>query len=166
MGQEWVESLSNETFSSIDPYTGKSWAEIPKCGPGDVERAVGAARLAFDDGPWAKMTGADRGRLIRRLAVLVGENSEELAVAEVRDNGKLLREMQGQMEALPKYYEYFSGAADKIGGDVIGSSKPNFFVYQLLEPVGVVGAITSWNSPLLIAAYKLAPASRLDARLF
>jgi len=157
VGQEWVGSLSTETFSSIDPYTGQSWAEIPKCGPGDVERAVGAARLAFDDGPWSKMTGADRGRLMRRLAGLVDENAEELAVAEVRDNGKLLREMRGQMEALPQYYEYFSGAADKIGGDVIGSSKPNFFVYQLLEPVGVVGAITSWNSPLLIAAYKLAP---------
>jgi aldehyde dehydrogenase (NAD+) len=94
---------------------------------------------------------------MRRLAGLVDENAEELAVAEVRDNGKLLREMRGQMEALPQYYEYFAGAADKIGGDVIGSSKPNFFVYQLLEPVGVVGAITSWNSPLLIAAYKLAP---------
>ncbi len=158
IGGEWVEAASGRTFDSIDPYTGQAWAQVPEGGAGDVDRAVAAARVAFDEGPWPRLPGVERARIMRRLARRIEEHAEELAVVEVRDNGKLLREMSGQAALLPEFYDYFAGAADKIGGQVLDSSKSNFFVYQLPEPVGVVGAITPWNSPLLLTAFKLAPA--------
>jgi aldehyde dehydrogenase (NAD+) len=154
----WVNAQSGATLRSMDPFTGNDWAEVPNGDASDVERAVAAARHAFDEGPWPRLTGVERARLMRRLATLLEERGEELAAMEVFDNGKLLREMSGQLQNLPGYYHYFAGAADKIGGDVVASSKPNFFVYQLLEPVGVVAAVTAWNSPLLLLSYKLAPA--------
>ncbi|MXY78498.1 MAG: aldehyde dehydrogenase family protein, partial [Chloroflexi bacterium] len=158
IGGEWVEALSGRTFDSIDPYTGQAWAQVPEAGAADVDSAVAAARGAFDEGPWPRLAGVERARIMRRLARLLEEHAEELAVIEVRDNGKLLREMAGQAALLPEFYDYFAGAADKIGGEVLDSAKTNFFVYQLFEPVGVVGAITAWNSPLMLLAYKLAPA--------
>ena len=104
------------------------------------------------------MTGFQRAACIRRLADLIGENAERLARVEVRDNGKLYREMIGQLEYLPQWYYYFSGLADKIEGRLIPSDKPNYLLYTRREPVGVVGAITPWNSPLLLMTFKLAPA--------
>ena len=95
---------------------------------------------------------------MHRLADLIGENAERLARVEVRDTGKLYREMIGQLQGLGAWYCYFSGLADKIEGRVIPSDKPNYFVYTRREPVGVVGAITPWNSPLLLMTLKLAPA--------
>jgi len=158
VGGERVEASSGKTFESINPYTGRTWATVPEAGDEDVDRAVRAAREAFDEGPWGKMTGTERARLMRRLAELISENAENLAVVESTDNGKLLREMSGQLKALPEWYYYFAGAADKIQGDTIPSDKPNFFVYTRREPIGVVGAITPWNSPLLLLTFKLAPA--------
>ena len=158
IGGQWLEATSGRTFDSIDPYTGRAWAQVPEAGAADVDRAVVAARTAFDEGPWPRLAGVERARIMRRLARLLAENADELAVVEVRDNGKLLREMAGQTALLPEFYDYFAGAADKIGGEVLDSAKTNFFVYQLFEPVGVVGAITAWNSPLMLVAYKLAPA--------
>jgi (Z)-2-((N-methylformamido)methylene)-5-hydroxybutyrolactone dehydrogenase len=117
-----------------------------------------AARRAFDEGPWGKMTGTERARLIRRLADLLAENAEYLAQIESTDNGKLIREMGGQLKALPEWYYYFAGTADKIQGETIPSDKPNFFVYTRREPIGVVGAIVPWNSPLLLLSFKLATA--------
>jgi acyl-CoA reductase-like NAD-dependent aldehyde dehydrogenase len=152
------DAQSGATFRSMDPFTGEDWAEVPDGGATEVNLAVSAARKAFDEGPWPRMPGAERARLMRRLAALVEEHGDELAEIEVHDNGKLLREMSGQLKNLPDYYYYFAGAANKIGGDVIASANANFFVYQLLEPIGVVGAITAWNSPLLLMTYKLAPA--------
>jgi aldehyde dehydrogenase (NAD+) len=154
----WVESAAGTTFRSIDPFTAREWAEVPDGTQEDVDLAVAAARRAFDEGPWPRMPGVERARLLRRLAALIEEKGAALATLEVFDNGKLLREMAGQLQNLPYYYYYHAGAADKIGGDVLASSKPNFFVYQLLEPVGVVAAVTAWNSPLLLMSYKLAPA--------
>jgi (Z)-2-((N-methylformamido)methylene)-5-hydroxybutyrolactone dehydrogenase len=104
------------------------------------------------------MTGTERARLLRRFADVLAENAEDIAVVESTDNGKLLREMGGQLKALPEWYYYFAGAADKIEGATIPSDKPNFFVYTRREPIGVVGAITPWNSPLLLLTFKLAPA--------
>jgi (Z)-2-((N-methylformamido)methylene)-5-hydroxybutyrolactone dehydrogenase len=158
VGGEWVDARSGKTFESINPYTGKVWATAPEAGEEDVDAAVVAARKAFDEGPWGRMTGTERARLIRGLADLLGENAEHLAEVESTDNGKLLREMSGQLKALPEWYYYFAGAADKIGGETIPSDKPNFFVYTRREPIGVVGAITPWNSPLLLLTFKLAPA--------
>lgn len=146
------------TFPSIDPFRGIEWADVAAAGEGDVDRAVAAARAAFDDGPWGRMTGRDRGRCMVRLAELVRRDADALAVAETRDNGKLLREMSGQVGLLPEFLEYFAGWADKVHGEVIPTEKPNFLVYTAQEPVGVVAAITAWNSPLLLLMFKLAPA--------
>jgi aldehyde dehydrogenase (NAD+) len=158
VGGEWVRALSGKTFESVNPYTGRVWATAPEAGEEDADRAVRAAREAFDEGPWGRMTGTERARLMRRLAKLIAENAENLAVVESTDNGKLLREMAQQLGALPEWYYYFAGAADKIQGDTIPSDKPNFFVYTRREPIGVVGAIVPWNSPLLLLTWKLAPA--------
>jgi acyl-CoA reductase-like NAD-dependent aldehyde dehydrogenase len=184
VGGEWVDAHSGAAFETVNPYTGKVWATAPDADAVDVDRAVRAAREAFDSGPWGTMTGTQRARLMRRLAELIAENAEAIAVVESTDNGKLLREMSGQLKALPEYYHYFAGAADKIQGDTIPSDKPNFFVYTRREPVGVVGMIAPWNSPVLLLSWKLAtalaagctvvakpaeqtPASTLDfARLF
>ncbi len=155
---EWVDAQSGETFGTVDPYTGETWAVVPRAGAADVDRAVKAARRAFDDGPWGRMTAVERARLMRRLADVIADRATEVGVVESLDNGKLLREMQGQLTGLPAYYEYFAGAADKLHGDTIPSDRSNFFIYTVREPVGVVGAITPWNSPILLMSWKLAPA--------
>jgi aldehyde dehydrogenase (NAD+) len=158
VGGEWVDARSGETFESVNPYTGKVWATAPEADEEDVDRAVRAAREAFDEGPWGGMTGTERARLLRRLAELIADNAGSIARVESTDNGKLLREMAGQMKALPEWYYYFAGAADKIHGETIPSDKPNFLVYTRREPIGVVGAIVPWNSPVLLLTWKLAPA--------
>ncbi len=158
VGGEWVAARSGETFESVNPYTGRVWATAPEAGEEDVDRAVRAAREAFDEGPWGKMTGTERARLLRRLAELIAENADLIARVESTDNGKLIKEMGGQMKALPEWYYYFAGAADKIHGETIPSDKPNFLLYTRREPIGVVGAIVPWNSPVLLLTWKLAPA--------
>jgi acyl-CoA reductase-like NAD-dependent aldehyde dehydrogenase len=158
IGGKFVDAADGSTFDSLDPYAGTPWASIPGGTVDDVDHAVAAARSAFDDGEWGRMTGFGRAALMRRLADLIGEHAERLARVEVRDNGKLYREMIGQLRYLPQWYHYFAGAADKIEGRVIPSDKPNYLLYTRREPVGVVGAITPWNSPLLLMTWKLAPA--------
>jgi (Z)-2-((N-methylformamido)methylene)-5-hydroxybutyrolactone dehydrogenase len=158
IGGEWVGAQSGKTFESTNPYTGRVWATAPEADEEDVDRAVKAAREAFDEGPWGTMTGTERARLMRRLAELIAENADDLAIVESTDNGKLIREMGGQLNALPEWYYYFAGAADKIQGETIPSHNPSFFVYTRREPMGVVGAIVPWNSPLLLLTWKLAPA--------
>jgi (Z)-2-((N-methylformamido)methylene)-5-hydroxybutyrolactone dehydrogenase len=158
IGGEWVDARGGETFESVDPFTGRVWADIPRAGAADVDDAVRAARSAFDGGPWRHTTAAERGRMMRRLGELIAVRAREVAIVESMDNGKLLREMEGQLRGLPAYYEYFAGAADKVHGDTIPSDKANFFIYTVREPVGVVGAITPWNSPILLMSWKLAPA--------
>src|SRR5438477_6856654 len=129
IGGEWVNAQSGRTFESINPYTGKVWAVVPEAAEADVDAAVRAARAAFDEGPWGRMTGTERARLIRRLAALIAENEEVLAIIETTDNGKVLRETKGQLKSLPEWYYYFAGAADKMQGETIPSDKPNFLVY-------------------------------------
>lgn len=158
VGGEWVDARSGNTFESINPYTGRVWATAPEADERDIDRAVQSAREAFDEGPWGSMTGTERAKLMRCFADLLAENAERIAIVESTDNGKLLREMGGQLKLLPEWYYYFAGAADKIQGETIPSDKPNFFVYTRREPVGVVGAILPWNSPLLLLTFKLAPA--------
>jgi (Z)-2-((N-methylformamido)methylene)-5-hydroxybutyrolactone dehydrogenase len=158
IGGEWVDARSGKTFESINPYTGRAWATAPEADEDDVDRAVRAAREAFDEGPWGKMTGTQRARLMRRFADLLAQNADEIAAVESTDNGKLIREMGGQLHALPEWYYYFAGAADKIQGETIPSHDPSFFIYTRREPMGVVGAIVPWNSPLLLLTWKLAPA--------
>lgn len=155
---EWVAALSGETFGSVDPFTAKAWATIPKCGARDVDRAVEAARRAFDDGEWSKLTATQRGHLLRRLGDLIARDADHLAAVEVQDNGKLIAEMRGQVGYIPQWFYYFGGLADKIEGGVQPIDKPEMFTYTRHEPVGVVAAITPWNSPLLLLTWKMAPA--------
>ncbi|MDT0348923.1 aldehyde dehydrogenase [Pseudonocardia charpentierae] len=157
IGGAFVDAPDGRTFGSLDPYAGEPWATVPEGTVEDVDHAVAAARTALD-GEWGAMTGFQRAALMRRLADLIGENAERLARVEVRDNGKLYREMIGQLQGLGAWYHYFAGHADKIEGRVIPTDKPQFFLYTRREPVGVVGAITPWNSPLLLMTWKLAPA--------
>ena len=110
--------LGTATFESIDPYTGEPWAVLPEATKTDVDDAVRAARAAFN-GEWTAMTGAARGRLIRRLGELITSHADDLADAETRDNGKLLREMGGQVRSLPAWYDYYAGLADKIDGRMV-----------------------------------------------
>lgn len=158
IGGQWGGAASGETFDSQDPYTAKVWARIPRCGAADVDRAVTAARAALDSGPWATMHPTQRGLLLRRLADLIARDADRLALSEVRDNGKLWAEMRGQCGYLPQWFHYFGGLADKIEGAVLPIDKPDMFTYTRHEPVGVVAAITPWNSPLLLLTWKMAPA--------
>jgi (Z)-2-((N-methylformamido)methylene)-5-hydroxybutyrolactone dehydrogenase len=144
-------------YETVDPYTGEPWARVPDADEADVERAVGAARTAFE-GEWGAMTGFQRSRLMHRLADLIDENADRLAELESRDSGKLLREFSGQMRAIPAWYRYFAGWADKITGESVSPAQPNFVAFTRREPIGVVAAIVPWNSPLLLLSWKLAPA--------
>jgi len=158
IGGDWVNAASGKTFETINPYTREPWAVVPEGDAEDVDRAVMAARAAFEDEAWRDMLPSDRGRLLRRLADLVRRDADELALIESTDNGKLMREFTAQMGLVANWYEYFAGWADKIYGDVIPVDRPNILNYSVREPVGVVGAILPWNSPLLVAAFKAAPA--------
>ncbi|WP_043777181.1 aldehyde dehydrogenase [Rhodococcus sp. JVH1] len=155
IGGAEVEAESGRTYDSLDPFTGRPWATVPDGGVSDVDRAVRAAREALN-GPWGRMTATARGKLIWKLGDVIAREADNLAELEVRDGGKLLREMAGQMKGLPEYYYYYAGMADKLEGGVIPTDKPNYLVYTKHEPVGVVGAITPWNSPLLLLTWKLA----------
>lgn len=157
IGGKAVDAGSGRTYESVDPYTGRPWARVPDAGAEDVDRAVAAARAALS-GPWGSLTPTQRGRLLYRLGDLIARDADRLGELETRDNGKLLREMAGQMAYLPEWYRYFGGAADKVGGEVIPTDKPNYLVYTQKMPVGVVAAIVPWNSPLLLLTWKLAPA--------
>jgi aldehyde dehydrogenase (NAD+) len=157
IGGKEVDALSGRTFESENPYTGRPWAQVPDGGPEDVDAAVGAARAALD-GEWGSMTGFTRAALMHRLADLIDADAERLARLEVNDSGKLYREMIGQLRGLGAWYRWFGGLADKLEGRQIPPANPDYLVYTRREPVGVVAAITPWNSPLLLMTWKLAPA--------
>jgi len=158
IGGKYVAPVGNEWIDSIDPYMGEPWAKIPRRCAIDADRAVQAAAAAMRSGPWVDMGPAGRARLMLRLADLVEQNADRLAELEVRDNGKLLTEMRGQVLYHPQWWRYFAGLADKIEGSVMPIDKPDHFAFTRQEPVGVVAAITAWNSPLLFIAWKCAAA--------
>jgi acyl-CoA reductase-like NAD-dependent aldehyde dehydrogenase len=158
IGGEWTEAASGEHFPSDNPFTGKPWALIPKGNAQDANRAARAAHKAFTSGEWPKLTATKRGALLRKLADLIEGQAKQLAEVEVRDNGKLYAEMSAQTAYMAQWYQYYGGLADKIEGAVIPSDKPDMLNYTRREPLGVVVAITPWNSPLLLTAWKLAPA--------
>jgi aldehyde dehydrogenase (NAD+) len=154
----YVDPTGQRWFDSVNPYTGEAWARIPQGCSKDVDSAVQAASRALREGPWATMNATARGKLLLRLADLVTAHAERLAEIEVRDNGKLMAEMRGQMNYHAEWWRYFGGLADKIEGRVMPIDKPSMFAFSTQEPVGVVGALTAWNSPLLFIAWKCAPA--------
>jgi len=158
VGGEWIDAGSGDYFESDNPYLGEPWALIPRGTAADVDRAVRAAHTAFTSGEWPRLTASKRGALLRRLGDLIIEKSAELAEIEVRDNGKLYAEMSAQSAYMAQWYHYYGGLADKIEGAVLPTDKPDTFNYTRYEPLGVVAAIIPWNSPLLLMAWKLAPA--------
>jgi acyl-CoA reductase-like NAD-dependent aldehyde dehydrogenase len=158
IGGQWVDSVSGEYFETENPYTGQAWALIPKGSTEDADMAVQAAHKALYSKEWRGLTASGRGALLRALGDALGAHAHHLAEIEVRDNGKLFAEMSQQTEYLRQWYYYFGGLADKIEGAVIPIDKPDNFTYTQYEPLGVVAAIIPWNSPLFLAAWKIAPA--------
>jgi aldehyde dehydrogenase (NAD+) len=154
---QYVTPAQGRYVDSFDPTTGLAWYQFAEADAGDVDRAVQAARRAFVNPAWRRMTQTDRGKLVRRLAELILVNAESLALLETRDNGKLLRETRAQMGALPDAYTYFAGMADKLQGDTIPVNKLDQLNFNIREPLGVIGMITPWNSPLMLLTGTLAP---------
>src|SRR6202167_250055 len=161
---QWVDAASGKTFETPNPATGETLARVAEGGAEDVDRAVRAARKAFDEGPWGSITPSERGRIIWRIGDLILEHAEELAQLESLDNGKPYAVALGaDVPLAADLFHYMAGWATKIEGNSINISVPympgaNFHSYTLREPVGVVGQIIPWNFPLLMAARKLGPA--------
>lgn len=153
----FVQPKSGRYLPSYDPTTAEPWYESADGDVNDVDAAVQSARRAFADPSWRRMTQTDRGKLLRRLADLLVDHAEELAHIEMRDNGKLLREMLAQQRAMPDAYLYFAGMADKLQGETIPVNRLDMLNFNLREPIGVVGMITPWNSPLMLLTGTLAP---------
>jgi (Z)-2-((N-methylformamido)methylene)-5-hydroxybutyrolactone dehydrogenase len=158
VGGEWVDAASGLTFDSVNPFTGRVWAAAPLGEAADVDRAVRAAAAAFE--PWSRAAAKERARLLRRLGDLLEreETVERLAVHEVLDNGKVIREMLGQARSFGGWCHYYAGLAETVQGETIPLAMPNMLNYTLREPLGVVGAIVPWNSPVLLLLWKLCPA--------
>jgi acyl-CoA reductase-like NAD-dependent aldehyde dehydrogenase len=158
IGGEDVDAVAGETMEALNPTTGRSWAHVALARAEDVDRAVRAARAAFEDERWRGLSPTRRGRLMMRLADLIAERAEEIAAIEVADNGKLYKEMLAQLRVIPDWLYYFGGLADKVEGRVIPLDRTSVLNYTLREPLGVVGIIVPWNSPVLLTMYSLAPA--------
>jgi phenylacetaldehyde dehydrogenase len=161
---QWTDAASGKTFDTPNPATGETLARVAEGDAEDINRAVRAARKAFDDGPWTRMTPSERGRIIWRIGDLILEHADEFAQLESLDNGKPFAVARAaDVPLAADMFHYMAGWATKIEGNTINISVPfmpgaNFHAYTLREPVGVVGQIIPWNFPLLMAAWKLGPA--------
>jgi aldehyde dehydrogenase (NAD+) len=157
INNRWIPSESGKTFATINPSTGEEICQIAEADAADVDKAVKAARAAFE-GPWRKMRASERGRLLYRLADLIEANADELARLETLDNGKPLSIAKAvDVAKTVACYRYFAGWADKVQGKTIPIDG-DFFCYTRHEPIGVVGQIIPWNYPMLMQSWKLAPA--------
>ena len=154
----WTDPLTGEWIDTANPYTGNAWARIPRAGAADVGAAVEAAHRAFRQGEWPRLTATRRGLMLRKFAEILTSEAERLARIEVRDNGKLHAEVLNQCRYLAQWFHYYGGLADKIEGSVPPIDKPNVLNLTRYEPLGVCACITPWNSPLLLLAWKAAPA--------
>src|SRR5215813_6254564 len=158
INNKWVDAASGKTFPTVNPSTGEIITQVAEADAADVDKAVAAARHAFDKGPWRKMSAAERGVLMLRLADLIEKHADELAMLEALDNGK--PQHVARTADLPlaiATYRYYAGWADKVEGKTIPITG-KYFCYTKHEPVGVVGQIIPWNFPLLMQAWKLGPA--------
>ncbi len=158
IGGSWCEAASGAWMESEFPYSRQPWCRVPRGGEADARAAVDAAVAAFDDPAWAGLQPMARAKLLFRLADLIEARADELAEIESRDNGKRIVETRGQLRRIPDWFRYFAGLADKIEGGVVPNGNADVLNLTVHEPLGVVVAITPWNSPLLLAAWKLAPA--------
>jgi betaine-aldehyde dehydrogenase len=156
IGGELVQAASGETQDVVSPVTGQVIARVPKAAEQDVDRAVAAAQAAFD-GEWHTWSQTRRGQALQRLADLVRDRAEELGATESHNGGKPISSARWEIGAVANVMEYYAGAANKIHGETIPVSKPGFD-FTLREPIGVVGLITPWNFPLMLAAWKMGPA--------
>src|SRR5215813_12265891 len=154
---EFVAPATTATIDVIDPATTEVIAKAPDASAADVDRAVAAARAAFDEGPWKSTTAQDRGRVLFKLAQIVRDRAEELAELETRNSGKPIVESEFDIADVATCFEYYGGLATKIHGDVL-PVPDNAMSLALREPIGVAGMIVPWNYPLLMASWKLAPA--------
>jgi len=158
INNRWVNSESGKTFPTVNPATGEEIAQVAEADSADVDKAVRAARAAFDGGAWRKISAAERGRLLNRLADLIEQNADELALLESLDNGKPYQVAKAaDLPLTVACYRYYAGWADKVQGKTIPIAG-DYFCYTRHEPVGVVGQIIPWNFPLLMQAWKLGPA--------
>jgi len=156
---KWLGPASGEYFDSENPYTGETWAQIPRCTDIDANIAVQAAYRAYHEGPWGRMNPSERGEMVRRLGDAVAKHADRLAEIETRDNGKRRVDIHpGLSSWLIDSFYYYGGMADKLEGSVIPTGRGDILNYTRHEPYGAVAAITAWNSPLLIAIWKIAPA--------
>src|SRR6476646_9496076 len=154
---QWVDAESGKTFTTPNPATGEMLAEVSQADAADIDKAVAAARRAYE-GKWPKLSARDRGRLLYKLSQLIEENAAQLAQLETADNGKPIKEsLYIDLPQVVENFEYFAGWATKIEGETI-PVPGKMFNYTLREPIGVCGQIIPWNFPLLMAAWKLAPA--------
>jgi aldehyde dehydrogenase (NAD+) len=155
---KWVDSVSGKTFDTLNPATEEVLTCVAEGDSADIDLAVTAARKAFEEGPWRNIDARDRGRVLLEIANLIEKNKEELALLETLDNGKPISETTNvDIPLVIDCFIYYAGWADKIHGETI-PVRGDFFNYTLREPVGVVGQIIPWNFPLLMAAWKIAPA--------
>lgn len=155
---EWCDPDSGDWIDSVEPFSGDVWARVPRGNAQDADRAVQAAHRAFNSPAWTELSATARGALLRKLAALIERDAEKLGAIEQRSNGKLIVEVAGQMRHAAQWVYYYAGLADKVMGQVIPMPKPGIFNYTRLEPLGVVLAITPWNSPFALTIWKLAPA--------
>jgi (Z)-2-((N-methylformamido)methylene)-5-hydroxybutyrolactone dehydrogenase len=155
---KFLPSMTGEWFESINPYTRESWANIPKCDHSDVRLAIDSARRAFRDPRWFGFRASSRGAVLRRIGDVLSTQVESLAEMETLDIGKPIKDTLKQIKYLPEWFYYYGGLADKIAGDVIPTDQEGIFNYTQYEPLGVISAITPWNSPLMLSCWKLAPA--------
>lgn len=157
IGGEWVDPLSDKSFPTYDPATASVICEVPEAGEADVDRAVSAARKAFEDGRWRDLSPHKRARILLAIAAAIDAHRDELAEIETLDNGKPLAQAKGEMVAVAETFRYYAGWANKVYGDT-NPTAPSIFSYTLREPVGVCGQIIPWNFPAVMAAWKIAPA--------
>jgi acyl-CoA reductase-like NAD-dependent aldehyde dehydrogenase len=157
IGGERVPSADGRTFQTHEPATGEVLAEVALAAREDVERAVAAARKAFDDGPWPRWPAARRGRALLKVASLIRERLDTLAALETRNSGKAIADARDEVEACANTFEYYAGAATKLFGETIPISGASLD-FTLREPVGVAAQIIPWNFPVVIAGWKMAPA--------
>ncbi|MGZ1490086.1 aldehyde dehydrogenase family protein, partial [Brevibacterium sediminis] len=147
-----------EYLESTNPATLETLYEFARGDAADIASAVETAQRTFESSAWQRTTPTQRGHLLRRFGDLIGQNADELARFESQDNGKLLREMNGQLKGLPEYLYYYAGLADKVQGSQIPTNSPEVINFTQREALGVVGLITPWNSPMTLTISKLAPA--------
>jgi aldehyde dehydrogenase (NAD+) len=157
IGGAWRDGSGGETLPAINPFNQEAWASIPVATEADVEAAVAAARQAYET-TWRRSTGLERATLIHRLADLLEQNADRMALLETTDNGKVIRETRSQMVYGARLYRFFAGYADKVFGAVIPLDQRGVMDLALREPYGVVALITAWNSPITLLANKLAAA--------